>query len=155
MFIYLLFTRGEFYYETNWAWPFTCKDKFFQGGNLGICMYNFIFCFLQESSSLPQMSELCSHNWICSCLWEGGRKCFLVFRRQVIFILFFNFVFLFFNWRKIALQYCVGSAIEQCESVIIVYIPQPFEPASPLMSHSSKSSQSTRLGSLCYIAASN
>lgn len=33
--IILFFTRGEFYYETNWAFgPFTCKDKFFQGGNL-------------------------------------------------------------------------------------------------------------------------
>ena len=132
MFIYLLFTRGEFYYETNWAWPFTCKDQFFQVGNLGIHMYNFIFCFPKQSSSLPQMSELCSHNQICSCLWEGGRKGFLVFRRQMIFILFFlTLFFLFFDWRKIALQCCVGSAIQWCESVITVYIPLLSEPPSP------------------------
>lgn len=35
--------------------------KFFQGGNLGICTYNFVFYFLKESSSLSQMSKVCVH----------------------------------------------------------------------------------------------
>ena len=28
----------------------------------------------------------------------------------------------FFNWRKIALPYCIVSVVKQCESIIILYI---------------------------------
>ena len=64
--------------------------------------------------------------------------------------------FLFFNWRKIILQHCVGF----CHTTMQInhnhaYITSllsisPFPP-----SHSSRSSDSLRLGSLCYIATSH
>ena len=64
------------------------------------------------------------------------------------------FLIFIFDWRIIVLQYCVGF----CHTTIIrykyTYIPflgsLPPRPSS----HSSRSSQSTRLSSLCYTAAS-
>ena len=49
------------------------------------------------------------------------------------------------------------SAIPHCESVITVYIyPLPLEsPSHPPQSHPSMSSQSSRVGSLCSVAASH
>ena len=47
------------------------------------------------------------------------------------------------------------SAIQQCQSAIIIHIYSPsWAPYAPTL-HPSKSSQSTRLASLCYIAASH
>ena len=40
----------------------------------------------------------------------------------------------FFNWRTIALQYCVGF-IYQCESATGVRMPRPLEPPSHLPPH--------------------
>ena len=62
------------------------------------------------------------------------------------------YLFVFFNWRMIAYNVVLVSAIPQHESVIIMYIYLlPFE--SP--SHPSGSSQSAGRGSLCYTAASH
>ena len=52
-----------------------------------------------------------------------------------------------FNWRKVALQYCISFAVQQHESVIIiyiyVYIPLPSWSSLPTPFPSSRSSQST------------
>ena len=62
----------------------------------------------------------------------------------------------FFNWWKIALQYCVGFCCTTCNSVIITYIPLslPLHPPSPPPFYPSRVSHSARLGSLCYTATS-
>ena len=52
--------------------------------------------------------------------------------------------------------YCavLVSAIQQRASAIIIHIFPPLGPPSPTTIHPSRSSQSTRLGSLCYVATS-
>ena len=64
---------------------------------------------------------------------------------------FFN---LFFNWRKIALQYCVGF----CHPTMRISHNYTFITSVlnllPSPSHSSRPSQSARLGFLCYTATS-
>ena len=70
--------------------------------------------------------------------------------------LFFNlFLFnIFFNWRKIALQCCVGFCCTITRiSHSCIYISFLLN-LSPTPSHHFRSSQSTRLASLCYIATS-
>ena len=58
---------------------------------------------------------------------------------------------LFFNWRRIGLQCCVGFCHTTHKSAIIIHISPP----SPSPSHPSKSSQRMGLGSLCYRATSH
>ena len=49
--------------------------------------------------------------------------------------LFFKYKFIYFNWRLITLQYCIGFAIHQCESATgIKCVPYP-EPPSLLPPH--------------------
>ena len=64
----------------------------------------------------------------------------------------------FFFWSMIAFQCCVElvSAIQQHESAIIIHIcPPSWTFLQPTPSHPSRSLQSTKLSSLCYIAASH
>ena len=69
---------------------------------------------------------------------------------------FLQFLFLFFNGRKIALQGVVlVYAMQQCESPQFYIYHLPLEPPSPTPAYPSGSSQSSRLGSLCYTAASH
>ena len=89
----------------------------------------------------------------CHCLLQA-------FPNTCLFFLFLKFIF---NLRKIALQCCVAF----CQTTtqlrhtyvcvcVCVYLPSlPLESPSPPPSHPSRSSQSTRLDSLCYIAASH
>ena len=62
---------------------------------------------------------------------------------------------LLFNWRKIALQCCV--AVQQCNIAITIYIYHLLlePPSRPPPSHLCRSSQSSRLGSMCYTATSH
>ena len=67
-----------------------------------------------------------------------------------------SFCFCFFNWRKIALQCCVGF----CHTT--TWISHNYTDITSLLSlppllpsHPTRSSQSSRLGSLCYIVTSH
>ena len=42
-----------------------------------------------------------------------------------------NLFFLIFTWRMIALQFCVVSAVQQCESVIGIHVSPPFRASLP------------------------
>ena len=73
---------------------------------------------------------------------------------------FESVIFLFFSWWKIALQCCVDFCHTTCKSVIILHTHThthslPSEPPFPPPSHSSRSLQRARLGSLCYAATSH
>ena len=90
----------------------------------------------------------------------GKRKSRLMFGKMA------DSIYFFFYWRIMALQCCVGFAVQQCESAIIIYIYiiiyliilyiyiyiyikfSPSWASLPLPSHPCRSSQSTRLGSL-------
>ena len=43
--------------------------------------------------------------------------------------LFFKYKFIYFNWRLITLQYCIGFAIHQHESATGIRVPHPEPPS--------------------------
>ena len=81
--------------------------------------------------------------------WRSTWQSICLQSTSIVFILFFN---LFFNWRIIAFNVVLVSAVQRRESVITIhiYIPSLLSlPPTPPPSHPSRSSQSTRLGSPC------
>ena len=57
---------------------------------------------------------------------------------------FFKYKFIYFNWRLINLQYCIGFAIYQCESAMGVHVFPTWTPLlPPFPYHPSGSSQCT------------
>ena len=73
-------------------------------------------------------------------------------------IYFYLFVLKFiFNWRIIAYNVVLVSPLQKCESSIYIYViySLPFEPLSHYPNSFSGLSQSTKLSSLCFTAASD
>ena len=73
----------------------------------------------------------------------------------MIFLLHFSisFIFLIFNWKIIPLQCCVGFYSTTWISPKYTLYPLPLESHPLPPSHPSRSSQSTKLSSLCHTAA--
>ena len=51
-----------------------------------------------------------------------GRKAMINLDSFLLFFLFFKYKFIYFNWRLITLQYCIGFAIHQRESATGVHM---------------------------------
>ena len=75
--------------------------------------------------------SLCTEHYHCS--WRGGDHCYLLLQMENC--LFLKYKFIYFNWRLITLQYCIGFAIHWHESATGVHaVPHP-EPPSHLPPH--------------------
>ena len=66
-----------------------------------------------------------------------------------------NLIYLFLIGGKLLYNVALVSAVRQCESAMNKHISPPSWASLPFPSQPSRSSQSTRMGSLCYIASSH
>ena len=70
-----------------------------------------------------------------------GHFCFFNFKLFIYLFsflnveLFFKFKFIYFNWRLITLQYCIGFAIHQHKSAMGVHVLPILNPSSHLLPH--------------------
>ena len=86
----------------------------------------FLIAFLPRSKCLNFMAAvtICSdfgaqENKVCHCFpiylpWRDGTCCHDIH--------FFKYKFIYFNWRLITLQYCIGFAIHQHESAMGIHM---------------------------------
>ena len=116
-------------------------------------MYTYIPSLLRVSFSTPIVFFVCCkflfyQLWVQRYLPCFRMKLFFTFRQT-------NFLNLFFNCRKIALQCCVDFCHTMQINHNCIYIPSLLSLPRLPPSHPSRSSQSARLGSLCNTAISH
>ena len=68
-------------------------------------------CFLLKWALTLKAFRFCLCVCVCVCVYVW-----------ILFIYFLKFKFIYFNWRLITLQYCIGFAIHQHESAMGVHV---------------------------------
>ena len=137
--------------ETVWGLPRGCKDRqcvVSVHTISGLCSLTGCWSPRGSSGDVPPSTSctpsLSTHPLLLSELPrspEWGVCGLQVFSLFFFFWLFFN-MFIYFNWRLITLQYCIGFAIHQHESATGVRVfpilnPPPSAPALNTLSHAS------------------
>ena len=72
----------------------------------------------RDLSMTLQIADLSLYHHVA----EKQKASFLVFSFLNFFIIFLKYKFIYFNWRLITLQYCIGFAIHQYESATGIHV---------------------------------
>ena len=102
--------------------------------------------------------SLCSisyyYVWIYNYLSKICNKILDLYQLSVRSSMIYFFIYILIGG-KLLYNAVVVSALQQCKPCTIIYVPSPVSLPPLPASHPSKSSQSARLGSLCYTAVSH